>query len=208
MKIRVFLIVCAAGLAAGAVPTPAETAVRVARQFLSANPIDYRPEGFGGSGEFARKGYGDGFNVHYSVVSLWVNAIECARKANDFALVNDLTRRFESFYGENRQACCTFRHVDYNVFGALPAEVFLQNGERRAYDLAIDFAERQWEKPGPRDPQPWYDTRELSERIGWWEKGYSPQTRLWIDDMYMITFLQTQAFRITGDRKYLKRAAK
>jgi len=37
--------------------------------------------------------------------------------------------------------------------------------------------------------------------------GLSDQTRFWIDDMYMITILQVQAFRATGDRVYLDRAA-
>ena len=31
---------------------------------------------------------------------------------------------------------------------------------------------------------------------------------LWIDDMYMITIIQTQAYKVTGDLKYLNRAAK
>ena len=211
MKKLFLLAVLLLGGMSLAVPTPAETSARVARQFLSTDPIRYKPEGFGGAGHFAAKGYGDDFNVHYSVVSLWVNAIECARKANDFALADELTRHFESFYWENRQACCTLRHVDYNVFGALPAEIFLQNGDRRAYDMAIDFAERQWEKPGPRDPLPdWYASGALpyEERLNWWTLGYTPQTRFWIDDMYMITFLQTQAYRITGEQKYLDRAAK
>ena len=34
------------------------------------------------------------------------------------------------------------------------------------------------------------------------------QTRWWIDDMYMITALQLQAYRATGDAKYLERAAR
>ena len=38
-------------------------------------------------------------------------------------------------------------------------------------------------------------------------RGLSPQTRFWIDDMFMITLLQVQAFRATDDRKYLDRAA-
>jgi rhamnogalacturonyl hydrolase YesR len=31
---------------------------------------------------------------------------------------------------------------------------------------------------------------------------------MWIDDMYMITLVQTQAYRATGDPKYIERAAK
>ena len=42
----------------------------------------------------------------------------------------------------------------------------------------------------------------------YWAKGYTPQTRLWIDDMYMITVLQSQAFRATGRRAYIDRAAR
>ena len=38
--------------------------------------------------------------------------------------------------------------------------------------------------------------------------GLSQQTRFWIDDMYMITALQAQAFRATGDRTYIDRAAR
>ena len=199
----------AASSIVAAVPPPGETAARVARQFLSADPLCYRPEGFRGSGYFADHGYGDNVTPHYSVVSLWVNAIECARKSCDFDLVDELTKSFERFYGEDAFAVTPIRHVDFTVFGALPAEVFLQTGDRRAYDLAIAFAERQWEKPGARDAYPWYfELPSLESRMDWWRRGYSAQTRLWIDDMYMITFLQTQAFRITGDGKYLARAAK
>jgi unsaturated rhamnogalacturonyl hydrolase len=37
--------------------------------------------------------------------------------------------------------------------------------------------------------------------------GLTPQTRMWIDDMYMITSLQVQAYRATGEHEYLDRAA-
>ncbi len=35
----------------------------------------------------------------------------------------------------------------------------------------------------------------------------SSETRFWIDDMYMLTMLQVEAYRATGDRKYIDRAA-
>ena len=37
--------------------------------------------------------------------------------------------------------------------------------------------------------------------------GLSHETRYWIDDMYMLTILQLQAYRATGDKKYLDRDA-
>jgi rhamnogalacturonyl hydrolase YesR len=40
------------------------------------------------------------------------------------------------------------------------------------------------------------------------KEDLSPQTRFWIDDMYMITALQAQAFRATGDPTYIDRAAR
>ncbi|MBO9639473.1 MAG: glycoside hydrolase family 88 protein, partial [Siphonobacter aquaeclarae] len=43
--------------------------------------------------------------------------------------------------------------------------------------------------------------------LPWLDKGLSWHTRFWIDDMYMITALQTQAYRATKDKTYLDRAA-
>ncbi len=37
--------------------------------------------------------------------------------------------------------------------------------------------------------------------------GLSAETRFWIDDMYMLTILQLEAYRATGDKKYLDRDA-
>ena len=39
------------------------------------------------------------------------------------------------------------------------------------------------------------------------DAGLTYQTRYWVDDMFMITALQTQAYRATGDKVYLDRAA-
>jgi rhamnogalacturonyl hydrolase YesR len=37
--------------------------------------------------------------------------------------------------------------------------------------------------------------------------GLTSETRFWIDDMYMITAVEVQAYRATGDTKYIDRAA-
>ena len=42
----------------------------------------------------------------------------------------------------------------------------------------------------------------------YYNDGFTWQTRLWIDDAYMITLVQSQAYRATGDKKYIERAAK
>src|SRR5690606_7488198 len=60
------------------------------------------------------------------------------------------------------------------------------------------YADGQWTLPS-NATQPQKD---------WYADGYSWQTRLWIDDMFMITALQAQAYLATGDEKYIDRTAK
>jgi unsaturated rhamnogalacturonyl hydrolase len=40
------------------------------------------------------------------------------------------------------------------------------------------------------------------------DRGLSWQSRFWIDDMFMVTLVQVQAYRATGDRRYIDRAAR
>ena len=90
-------------------------------------------------------------------------------------------------------------HVDHNVVGAVPLEIYIQKkGDQRYYDLGMRYADTQWEVPADATP----------EQKAYADKGYSWQTRIWIDDMFMITTIQSQAYRATGDRKYIDRAAR
>src|ERR1051325_9204483 len=54
----------------------------------------------------------------------------------------------------------------------------------------------------------YFPNRVTKESREYLKQGLSWETRLWIDDMFMITMAQAQAFRATGDRKYIDRAAK
>ena len=62
----------------------------------------------------------------------------------------------------------------------------------------MPYADTQWQLPNNAN----------EEERKWHKKGYSWQTRLWIDDMYMITIVQSEAYKATGDPKYINRAAK
>jgi len=64
-------------------------------------------------------------------------------------------------------------------------------------DMGKWFADQQWTVP--QNPKQNYQNL-LDSGLSW-------QTRMWIDDMYMITNLQAQAYRATGDIKYINRAA-
>jgi unsaturated rhamnogalacturonyl hydrolase len=66
-------------------------------------------------------------------------------------------------------------------------QIYIETKEQKYLDLGKDIADKQWEDPMP--------------------DGLTKQTRFWIDDMFMITAVQLQAYRATGDAKYLHRAA-
>lgn len=180
---------------------------RVVEQFLAADPLDY---GNNLPGYQAPYNYGRGKEMNYSVVSLWVNAIEFAHRSHNKELEKRLIDFFEPFYGERKDKRNRDNHVDFSIFGAIPLEIYLMNGDKRALELGLRYADHQWEDPtgkpgkkvGGNGNYPIEGQREFLAN------GYSPQTRLWIDDMYMITVLQTQAYRATGDRKYIDRAAR
>ena len=187
------------------VPSPERTAAKLAELFLSTSPDLYKPQGYRGG-----KAYGGSELVHYSVVSLWMNALECAHIAGDTNLVQRLVAAFEPAYGAKKIWMNDYRHVDLSIVGAIPLEIAILTGDKRARELGLMYADRQWEEPreGLDWGERWYDAIPLADRHANWKKGFTPETRLWIDDMYMVTFLQSQAYRLTGDRKYIERAGK
>jgi rhamnogalacturonyl hydrolase YesR len=63
----------------------------------------------------------------------------------------------------------------------------METKDRRFFDIGIGLADKQWQKPTA--------------------DGITSEARYWIDDMYMITAVQVQAYRATGDVKYIDRAA-
>ena len=181
---------------------PVTIGTRVTEQFLSCPPESYAPKGYDGT-----YAYGYGQYVQYSPISLWVNALEFARKTGNTDLEQRLVDHFEPFYGEKAAICNRDNHVDFTIFGALPLEIYILRGDERAREMGLRYADKQWAEPdstslggnGNFD----YETQ-----LKYLADGYTPQTRLWIDDMYMINVLQSQAYRATGDLKYVERAAK
>jgi len=77
-------------------------------------------------------------------------------------------------------------NVDLNVFGIVPLELFRRTGKQAYLQLGLDVADDEFKKP----------------RAG----GVAEYTRYWVDDMYMVGNLQTQAWRNTKNPVYLDRA--
>jgi rhamnogalacturonyl hydrolase YesR len=99
-------------------------------------------------------------------------------------------------------------HVDDSIFGVVPLEIAIETKGLANYDpkyleLGQSWADRQWGPLAPDSPA------ELPADVhnALVKDGLSPETRLWVDDMYMLTMLQLEAYRATGDHKYLDRDA-
>jgi unsaturated rhamnogalacturonyl hydrolase len=126
--------------------------------------------------------------IVYPEVCAWYGALELARVTNNSDLIAKLKARFEPLFSSEAALLPPVgQHVDYSMFGSLPLELYILTKDKRYLDLGLRYADAQWSKP---DAQ-----------------GLTDETRFWIDDMYMITIVQVQAFRATGDHKYLDRAA-
>jgi rhamnogalacturonyl hydrolase YesR len=136
--------------------------------------------------------------ISYPETFNWNGALKFAAMTNEKEIVKRLKERFELLFSTEKELLPIKNHVDLNMFGSLPLELYQITKERLYLELGLPYADTQWEVPENAN----------SKQKEWANKGYSWQTRLWIDDMYMITIVQTQAYKVTGDEKYINRAAK
>jgi rhamnogalacturonyl hydrolase YesR len=125
--------------------------------------------------------------IIYPEVCAWYGALTFAKLSDDRDLTRRLIARFDPLLGADFKLVPAERHVDYSVFGTVPLEIYIQTKDKKYLDLGLKIADRQWDNPTP--------------------DGLTAETRFWIDDMFMITAVQVQAYRATGDRKYIDRAA-
>lgn len=182
--------------------TPEGVSVALSEQLLSTDAMAYAPKGI----DKRKYAYGQGTHVQYSVVSLWVNALECASLRGDKELEKRLIEKYEPF-ADGSRVSLPAEHVDYTIYGALPLEVYIANKDERALRIGLDYADAEWEKPVEGKVSEEHGNFPYARQLDLWEQGLSPQSRIWIDDLYMITLVQVQAYRATGDKKYIDRAA-
>ncbi|MEL7585647.1 MAG: glycoside hydrolase family 88 protein [Prolixibacteraceae bacterium] len=161
--------------------TPEEAGKRLAYHFVGARHDLY-------AGKY----------IHYAEVCTWNGALDYALKAKDQNLIQLLQRRFEPLFTREKVLLPPMNHVDYNMFGSLALKLYQITKDKRYLDMGLAYADSQWEAPQHVKP----------DEKAWADKGYSWQTRMWIDDMYMITVVQKEAYKVTGDVKYIDRAAK
>ena len=168
--------------------SPQEVGARIAERFLSQPHSQY--------GRFGKTPK----QITYPDVCAWYGSLAFAQATANHPLTQRLAQRFEPLFGADARLVPLPNHVDNTVFGAVPFELYLQTQEPRYLALGKAFADAQWAAPQGKDDT--HEARAFASR------GMTWQTRLWIDDMFMITMVQAQAFRATGDRAYIDRAAK
>ncbi len=139
--------------------------------------------------------------IRYPETCSWFGSLRFAGATQDDEMLRLLENRFVPLLGENSGAMQTPNHVDNTVFGIVPLQLYIHTGNPAYYDIGMDFADRQWTMPD----NPGSENRIKYQAL--LDKGLSWQTRYWIDDMFMITAIQTQAYLASKDEKYLSRAA-
>lgn len=138
--------------------------------------------------------------ISYPEICAWYGSLTFAKVSKDKELTKKLATRFEPLFTTEDTLVPVPDHVDHTVFGSVPLELYMQTREQRYLDMGKRFADKQWGAPeGPRVKP---------ESHIYYGQGLTWQTRMWIDDMFMITAVQSQAYRATGDKTYIERAAK
>jgi rhamnogalacturonyl hydrolase YesR len=137
---------------------------------------------------------GDGYALGFS----WYGALQFTKITGDTASNMGLITAFEPYLTGSKASKASPNNaansatVDDRAFGVLPLEIYLENGDTRAFDLGMARADTQW-----------------TDAVG----GVPRNVRHWADDMYMITALQVMAYRAATKKgqsdasKYLDRAA-
>ena len=127
--------------------------------------------------------------IHYSEVATWYGALTFASLTHDDGLrrVDPQVRTAHARGRGSGSYSGAAPRLDDSIFGVVPLEI--------AQTETKDPKRCYWKGLGGsavENPHP---------------DGLSAETRFWIDDMYMLTLLQLEAYRATGDRKYLDRDA-
>lgn len=176
-----------------------QTKRTIATPLLTDFPEGSTPKEIGKRlGRLFAKGKHNGKTLSYPETFTWNGALKYTEVAKDNELIQPLKDGFESFFTTDKSFLPRMDHVDRNMFGSLPLTLYLITKDERYREMGMPYADTQWEVP---------ENASASAK-SWAAKGYSWQTRLWIDDMYMIPVIQTHAYKVTGELKYVERAAK
>lgn len=184
--------------------SPAEVGTRIARRFVPAPHFE----------TWDRPALPP--MIYYWEVCTWYGALTFAKVSGQPELTAELVKRFEPLLGDKAALVprtqgadlVRFGVVDFAMFGGLPIELGMQTGERRYLDLGLDIARSQWAAPSEQEMAALSPEQRTVSNQAYYEDGLTWHARYWIDDLYMIPFVQTQAYRATGEPEFLDRTAR
>jgi unsaturated rhamnogalacturonyl hydrolase len=128
------------------------------------------------------------YGLHYSEACAAVGALRFSEIQADQQTIDRLIKRYEAMLDDSSDLISRRPHVDQFVIGIVPLEIYKLTGNAAWLKQGLSFADTQWDSTT--------------------EEGLTSQTRWWIDDMYMVGMLQTQAYRATRKDVYLDRTAR
>ena len=123
--------------------------------------------------------------ITYPDVCTWLGGLWFAQETDNKDLTERLKARFEPLFTNEAYLQPKPNHVDNNVFGAVPLELYLQTGEERYKTLGMMYADSQWELPAnwkleegeERQSSMYGDFKDADicqpEQKEWDDKGYS-----------------------------------
>jgi rhamnogalacturonyl hydrolase YesR len=125
------------------------------------------------------------FGWRYQKVCTYYGALIFADATENKIIVKQVSNGYSKYLSGKRKPHSG--HVDYNVFGIWPFEIFRQTNDEKYLAIPKKLADDEFANPR--------------------KDGLTELTRFWVDDMYMVGSLQVQAYKSTKDKVYLDRAA-
>lgn len=121
------------------------------------------------------------FSKHYKVACAWSGAIKLAGELKEKKLLEELIDSYKPFANSYKELLAGDGHVDNNVFGIVPLEIFMQTGDKTYLAEGLELASHQI-------------------------TNLNKQIRYAIDDMFMIPRLQLMAYKACKKLEYLETA--
>jgi len=149
----------------------------------SATEIEFQPEEIGKN--VVSHIVNQRIKWRYQRVCAYYGACKLSEAIDDESILQQMEKCYSPFLeGKSKPR---WGHVDYNVFGIWPFEMYRQTANDHYLKQAIELADDEFKHPR--------------------QDGLSDYSRFWVDDMYMVGSLQVQAYKSTHDKVYLNRAA-
>jgi hypothetical protein len=142
--------------------SPEEIGLRITNKYLSLPHSHW--------GKYRKKAN----RITYPDVCTWLGGLWFAEATNNEYLLNRLEERFLPLYGDEKHMLPTPDHVDNNVFGAVPLELYLQGKCKPYLELASpsqadDITSIQYQVVDLNDQSL---TVDISNGSGWWRFEY------------------------------------